>query len=170
MDIRQLTHKRAAGVEALATGVLNMDENSELQFFRWKTFSVFFKFGMAAEVSQYVLKVGKANMNIDAYRFSEGPTNQRRDDYNHVLFQVAYGFAKAFPTQQELIKVVLKRSTQLLNEECLRPMMILSPNQQAQIVQFCEACVSDEGDMKGLIAVACKSIEQHSTIFQLYTF
>ena len=100
MDIRQLTHKRAAGVEALATGVLNMDENSELQFFRWKTFSVFFKFGMAAEVSQYVLKVGKANMNIDAYRFSEGPTNQRRDDYNHVLFQVAYGFAKAFPTQQ----------------------------------------------------------------------
>ena len=37
-----------------------------------------------------------------------------------------YGFWKANLDQKELIRVLMERSTQMMNEECIRPMMELS--------------------------------------------
>ena len=41
---------------------------------------------MMKEVSDYLRNLGKENMNIDNYRFSEGAMNRRLPDNNQVLF------------------------------------------------------------------------------------
>ena len=101
-----------------------------MQFFRWRTFAVFFRLGMAQEISDYLLNCGVANKNCRFYNFHEAPTQMRAPKDEHVPYQVCYGFWKAFPGQGELIKVVMERSSQLLNDKCLRPMMKLQERQQ----------------------------------------
>ena len=43
------------------------------------------------------------------------PTIYKEKDSMQVLYQVLYGFAKAFPANKELGKFLMRRSNQLLN-------------------------------------------------------
>ena len=81
-----------------------------------------------------------------------------------------YGFWKAFPDQKELIRVLMERSTQMMNEECIRPMMELSGVQQKQILDFCADCIAPDGDMTGFVQAACRSQLKGDVIHQLNSY
>ena len=55
----------------------------------------------------------------------------------------------------------------MLNEECLRVMMIIQPAQQKAVLNFIRECVFVEGEMKGVCEAAVASIKRSDVLVQL---
>ena len=70
-----------------------------------------------------------------------------------------YAMHMVFPEQQTLIKVIMERSYQLLNEECLPALMRLQSHQQKTILNFCKWAIATHGDMTSFVQAACKSMQ-----------
>ena len=75
-----------------------------------------------------------------------------------------YGFLTAFPAHGDLIRYVMERSSQMMNEECFSALMELEAPQQKAILNFVGACVSTTGEMKELCKVAVASIKKSGVI------
>ena len=73
---------------------------------------------------------------------------------DHILYQVCYGFKKAYGGHGNLIKVITMRSSQLLNEECIAVLTQLQLGQIRMVVDFLEACISPHGDAKDFVVAA----------------
>ena len=82
----------------------------------------------------------------------------------HILYQVCYGFKKAYGGQGNLIKTIMMRSTQLLNEECIAALTRLQIGQIRVVVDFLEACIAPYGDAKDFVVAAVQSMKQGSTL------
>ena len=110
-EIRTYTPKRVAGMHALSQSVLNMEAEDGLVERRWKIFSVFFRLGMAQEIAYYLESEHLANTDCSYYNFHEAPTRVKRETKDHILYQVIYGFKKAFPQHGPLIRTIMARSS-----------------------------------------------------------
>ena len=58
----------------------------------------------------YLKRKGLGNFNCRYYKFEHAPTWRRTTKDHHVLYQVVYGFWKAFPDEGDLIRYVMERS------------------------------------------------------------
>ena len=141
-------------MRAMAKSVFNMEREDDSSAGRWRIFALFFRLGMAQEVSEYLESEGIANVDTRFYTFHEAPTVQRQVNKDHILYQVCYGFKKAYGGHGNLIKVIMMRSSQLLNEECIAVLTQLQLGQIRAVVEFLEACIAPYGDAKDFVVAA----------------
>ena len=117
--------------------MFNFDANSELQAYRWRIFAVFFRLGRAQDISDHLDENDLQNRYCRFYNFHQAPTRVKQQEKEHILYQVMYGYYKAFPGHGDLIKVIMERSTQMLNEDCLAALKRLQGDQQKAVIDFC---------------------------------
>ena len=141
-------------MSALAKSVFNLEREDDSCAGRWRIFALFFRLGMAQEVSEYLSLEDIADQDCRYYTFHEAPTIQRQTNKDHILYQVCYGFKKAYGGHGNLIKVITMRSSQLLNEECIAVLTQLQLGQIRMVVDFLEACISPHGDAKDFVVAA----------------
>ena len=146
-------------MDALARSVLSIDAGNECIPQRWKLFSTFFSCGAAQQIADYLERLDLHNCSGRHYSFYEEPTHRKQEDDTYILYQVMYGMYKVIPEQQTLIKVIMERSTQLLNEECLPALIRLQPHQQKTMLDFCKWATARHGDMTNFVQAACRSMQ-----------
>ena len=83
---------------------------------------------------------------------------------------MCYGFKKAYGGHGNLIKTIMMRSSQLLNEDCIAALTKLQLSQIRVIVDFMEACLALHGDVKDFVFAAVQSMQKGTTLSLLLDF